>query len=393
MEPSLQLKVNATYMRGGTSKGVFFKQQDLPEAYQYAGTARDNFLLRVLGSPDPYGKQIDGMGGASSSTSKAVIVAQSEREGHDVDYTFAQVSINKALVDWSGNCGNLTAAVGVFALFSGLVNSKNIPKNGLCKVRIWQKNIAKTIVVHVPIKDGLVQELGDFYIDGIAFPSAKIQVDFIKPVDNQSLLPTGNAFDSLAVPKVGTFNVTLISAGIPCVILQAQDFGYNGAELSEVLNQNQEKLKQIELIRQYAAVKMGLSSTLLEAESSQHIPKIIFVAPALSYLSASGEKVLQTEIDLTVRAVSMGIFHHALMGTASVALAVASAISGTLVHSLVKYKSSSLEKIQTINLGHSSGTLDVCVDINDDKGDAFVNKVTIYRSARVLMQGQIYIPQ
>ena len=384
-----QVKIPATYMRGGTSKGVFFNLTELPAQCQIAGDARDNMLLRVIGSPDPYGKQTDGMGGATSSTSKTVILAKSTQVDHDVDYLFGQVAIDKAFVDWSGNCGNLTAAVGSFAISSGLVSADRIPENGICEVRIWQKNISKTIIAHVPISQGQVQETGDFELDGVTFPAAEVQVDFIAPVDpSEAMFPTGNLIDELIVPEVGTFNVTMISAGIPTIFLNADDIGYKGTELQEAINGDEQALARFEKIRAYGAVKMGLINDISEAVSRQHTPKVAFVAPAQAYTTSSGKDIAESDIDLHVRALSMGKLHHAMMGTAAVAIGTAAAIPGTLVNIAAGSGESS-----TVTFGHPSGTLKVGAEAECIDGNWTVRKVSMSRSARVLMEGWLRIPE
>ncbi|WP_077286042.1 2-methylaconitate cis-trans isomerase PrpF [Cognaticolwellia aestuarii] len=383
-----QVKIPATYMRGGTSKGVFFNLTELPAQCQIAGDARDNMLLRVIGSPDPYGKQTDGMGGATSSTSKTVILAKSTQVDHDVDYLFGQVAIDKAFVDWSGNCGNLTAAVGSFAISSGLVSADRIPENGICEVRIWQKNISKTIIAHVPISQRQVQETGDFELDGVTFPAAEVQVDFIAPVDpSEAMFPTGNLIDELIVPEVGTFSVTMISAGIPTIFLNADDIGYKGTELQEAINGDEQALARFEKIRAYGAVKMGLINDISEAVSRQHTPKVAFVAPAQAYTTSSGKDIAESDIDLHVRALSMGKLHHAMMGTAAVAIGTAAAIPGTLVNIAAGSGESS-----TVTFGHPSGTLKVGAEAECIDGNWTVRKVSMSRSARVLMEGWVRIP-
>ncbi|MEW8206789.1 MAG: 2-methylaconitate cis-trans isomerase PrpF, partial [Candidatus Thiodiazotropha taylori] len=328
-----QIKIPATYMRGGTSKGVFFNLSDLPEAAQQPGETRNQLLLRVIGSPDPYGKQTDGMGGATSSTSKTVILARSDQPDHDVDYLFGQVAIDKAFVDWSGNCGNLTAAVGSFAIASGLVAPERVPDNGIAVVRIWQKNIEKTIVAHVPITNGEVQETGDFELDGVTFPAAEVKIEFMSPVDpSEAMFPTGNLVDDLEVPGIGTFKATMINAGIPTIFLNADEIGYTGAELQEAINGDPAALERFETLRAHGAIRMGLISDVAEAAARQHTPKVAFVAPAASYTASSGKAVAAEEIDLNVRALSMGKLHHAMMGTAAVAIGTAAAIPGTLVN-------------------------------------------------------------
>ncbi|HFQ4913861.1 TPA: 2-methylaconitate cis-trans isomerase PrpF [Vibrio vulnificus] len=383
-----QMKVPATYMRGGTSKGVFFNLADLPPEAQIAGEKRDQLLLRVIGSPDPYGKQIDGMGGATSSTSKTVIVSKSSRADHDVDYLFGQVSIDKPFVDWSGNCGNLSAAVGPFAIHAGLIDEQRIPQNGVVTVKVWQANIGKTIEVHVPIQHGLVQETGEFSLDGVTFPAAEIQVDFVDPADGEgSMFPTGNLMDDLVVPGVGTFNSTLINAGIPTIFLDAEALGYSGTELQEQINNDEQALAKFETIRAYGALKMGLITSIDEAESRQHTPKVAFVAKPKSYQASSGKVVEAGEVDLLVRALSMGKLHHAMMGTAAVAIGAAACVPGTLVN----LAAGGGEK-QAVTFGHPSGTLKVGAQAKATEQGWVVEKAIMSRSARILMEGFVRVP-
>ncbi|MCS0319630.1 2-methylaconitate cis-trans isomerase PrpF [Vibrio diabolicus] len=383
-----QIKVPATYMRGGTSKGVFFNLEDLPQEAQVAGAARDKLLLRVIGSPDPYAKQIDGMGGATSSTSKTVIVSRSSRADHDVDYLFGQVSIDKPFVDWSGNCGNLSAAVGPFAIHAGLIPQDRIPENGIVTVRVWQVNISKTILVHVPIVNGFVQETGEFELDGVTFPAAEIQVDFVDPSDGEgSMFPTGNLVDDLVVPDVGTFNATFINAGIPTIFIDAESIGYQGTELQDDINNDDTALAMFESIRAYGALKMGLISDLEEAQTRQHTPKIAFVSKPKSYLSSSGKAVNESEIDVLVRALSMGKLHHAMMGTAAVAIASAACVPG----SLVNLAAGGGEK-ESVTFGHPSGTLKVGAQAKQTEQGWVVQKAIMSRSARILMEGFVRVP-
>ena len=380
-----QITVPATYMRGGTSKGVFFNLTDLPEAAQQPGEARDRLLLRVIGSPDPYGKHTDGMGGATSSTSKTVILSKSSQSNHDVDYLFGQVAIDKPFVDWSGNCGNLTAAVGAFAIKSGLVDK--VPDNGVAVVRIWQANIKQTIFAHIPMTDGQVQETGDFELDGVTFPAAEVKVEFVNPVGDAELFPTGQLTDALDVPGIGTFEATFINAGIPTIFLNADAINYRGTELQGDINGDQDALAMFETIRAHGAVKMGLIQDIAEAADRQHTPKVAFVAPPKSYTSSSGKSISETDIDLNVRALSMGLLHHAMMGTAAVAIATASAIPGTLVN-LAAGGGDRTE----VRFGHPSGTLKVGAEVSRQDGLWQVNKVNMSRSARILMSGQVYVP-
>ncbi|ELB2076934.1 2-methylaconitate cis-trans isomerase PrpF [Vibrio parahaemolyticus] len=383
-----QIKVPATYMRGGTSKGVFFNLEDLPQEAQVAGAARDKLLLRVIGSPDPYGKQIDGMGGATSSTSKTVIVSRSSRDDHDVDYLFGQVSIDKPFVDWSGNCGNLSAAIGPFAIHAGLIPQERIPENGIVTVRVWQMNISKTILVHVPIVNGFVQETGEFELDGVTFPAAEIQVDFVDPADGEgSMFPTGNLVDDLVVPDVGTFNATFINAGIPTIFIDAESIGYQGTELQDQINNDDAALAMFESIRAHGALKMGLISELEEAQTRQHTPKVAFISKPKSYQSSSGKAVNESEIDVLVRALSMGKLHHAMMGTAAVAIASAACVPGTLVN----LAAGGGEK-ESVTFGHPSGTLKVGAQAKQTEQGWVVQKAIMSRSARILMEGFVRVP-
>ena len=386
-----QIKIPATYMRGGTSKGVFFKLDDLPEAAQQAGRVRDQLLLRVIGSPDPYAKQIDGMGGATSSTSKTVILAKSQQPEHDVDYLFGQVSIDQPFVDWSGNCGNLTAAVGSFAISNGLVDAARIPENGICTVRIWQVNIQKTIIAHVPITQGQVQETGDFELDGVTFPAAEVQIEFLDPADDGedggAMFPTGNLVDTLEVPEIGRFQATFINAGIPTIFLNAEDIGYTGSELQDAINGDVKALARFETIRAYGAKQMGLIQDISEAASRQHTPKIAFVSKPKQYVSSSGKTITEQDTDLLVRALSMGKLHHAMMGTAAVAIGTAAAIPGTLVNLAAGGGAR-----EAVRFGHPSGTLRVGAQAIQENGQWLVKKAVMSRSARVLMEGWVRIP-
>ena len=387
-----QIKVPATYMRGGTSKGVFFRLQDLPESCQVAGAARDRLFMRVIGSPDPYAKHIDGMGGATSSTSKCVILSKSSQPNHDVDYLYGQVSIDSAFVDWSGNCGNLSTAAGAFAIHAGLVDAERIPENGVCVVRIWQANINKTIIAHVPVTHHQVQELGDFELDGVTFPAAEIVLEFLDPADEGdgggSMFPTGNLIDDLEVPNVGTLKATMITAGIPTVFVNAADIGYTGTELQEAINGDTKALAMFEAIRVAGALRMGLIKTPEEAIKRQHTPKIAFVAPPTDYVSSSGKVVNATDVDLLVRALSMGKLHHAMMGTAAVAIGTAAAVSGTLVN-----LAAGGGERTALRFGHPSGTLRVGAEATQTKGEWTVTKAIMSRSARVLMEGWVRVPE
>jgi len=384
-----QIKIPATYMRGGTSKGVFFNLRDLPLAAQIPGEVRDKLLLRVIGSPDPYGKHTDGMGGATSSTSKVVMLSKSEKADHDVDYLFGQVAIDKAFIDWSGNCGNLTAAVGPFAITNALIDAERIPQNGIAEIRIWQRNIEKTIIARVPVINGEVQETGDFELDGVAFPAAEIQIDFIQPVDpDEAVFPTGNLIDELDVPGVGTLKTTMINAGIPTIFLNAEDLSYTGTELQDAINTDQTALDMFETLRAYGALKMGLIKTIGEGARRQHTPKIAYVAGPQSYIASSGKAIHESDIDLNVRALSMGKLHHAMMGTAAVAIAAAAAIPGTLVNT-----AAGGGKRESVVFGHPSGSLKVGSQVSQHNDTWQINKISMSRSARVLMEGRVCVPE
>jgi 2-methylaconitate isomerase len=388
-----QLRIPAVYMRGGTSKGVFFRLDDLPAAARSPGAARDALLLRVIGSPDPYGKHTDGMGGATSSTSKAVIVARSSRDGHDVDYLFGQVSIDSAFVDWSGNCGNLSSAVGAFAISAGLVDADRVPSDGIATVRIWQANISKTIIAHVPMTAGAVQETGDFELDGVTFPAAEVQIEFLDPADEGdgdgggSMFPTGNVVDRLDVPGIGTVEATLINAGIPTIFVDASAIGYGGTELQDAINGDPKALAMFETLRAHGAVRMGLCATVADAAKRQHTPKVAFVAPPADYVASSGKRIARDDIDLLVRAMSMGKLHHAMMGTAAVAIGTAAAIPGTLVN-----RAAGGVERSAVRFGHPSGTLRVGAEASRVDGQWVVRKAIMSRSARVLMEGWVRVP-
>ena len=396
-----QLKIKATYMRGGTSKGTFFNLSDLPQKAQSAGEYRNNLLLRVVGSPDPYAKHTDGMGGATSSTSKVVIISPSTQAGHHVNYLFGQVAIDKPFIDWSGNCGNLTAAVGAFAIENGLIDASLLPDNGVFAVRIWQQNISKTIVAHVPIRNKQVQETGDFELDGVTFPAAEVVIDFMDPADepeansnakdaskNGGVLTTGNVVDTLVVPGIGEFKVSYINAGIPTMFLNASELGYSGCELQDDINTDPEALLKFETIRAYGALAMGLIVDIDDAKTRQHTPKIAFVSAASPYTTSSGKQLGENDMDMQVRALSMGKLHHAMMGTAAVAIGTAAAIDGTLVN-----LAAGGGKRNKVTFAHPSGTLTVGAEAHASGNNWQVAKVSMSRSARILMEGNVRVPQ
>ncbi len=390
MSNAPQIRIPAIYLRGGTSKGTFFRLQDMPASTQMPGAARDRLFQRVVGSPDPYAAHIDGMGGATSSTSKCVILATSARPDHDVDYLYGQVSIDKSFVDWSGNCGNLSAAVGPCAIAMGLVDAARIPQDGVAVIRIWQANIQKTIIAQVPITAGQVQETGDFELDGVTFPAAEIAVEFMDPAeegDGGAMFPTGNLVDDLEVPGVGTFKATMINAGIPTVFVNAADIGYTGKELREAINTDPAALARFEAMRVAGALRMGLIKDPAEAATRQHTPKIAFVAPPQDYQASSGKSIAANDVDLLVRALSMGKLHHAMMGTAAVAIGTAAAVPGTLVNLAAGGGDRT-----SVRFGHPSGTLRVGAEAAQVNGEWQVKKAIMSRSARILMEGWVRVP-
>ena len=387
-----QIRIPATYMRGGTSKGVFFRLEDLPASCRVPGPARGRLFQRVIGSPDPYAKHIDGMGGATSSTSKCVIISPSDRPGHDVDYLYGQVSIDTDFVDWSGNCGNLSTAAGAFAIHAGYVDTG---PDGVREVRIWQANIGKTILAHVPVSGGAVQETGDFELDGVTFPAAEIVLEFLDPADEGedggAMFPTGNLVDELDVPEDlvagGRLTATLINAGIPTIFVNAADLGFAGTELQDAINGDPAILKRFEALRAIGALKMGLIDTLEGAAQRQHTPKIAFVSPPKDYVSSSGRAITAGEVDLLVRALSMGKLHHAMMGTAAVAIGAAAAVPGTLVN-----LAAGGGERKAVRFGHPSGTLRVGAEAVQHDGEWTVTRAIMSRSARRLMDGWVYVP-
>lgn len=373
-----QIRIPATYMRGGTSKGVFFRLEDMPEATRVPGPARDKLFQRVIGSPDPYSAHIDGMGGATSSTSKCVIVSPSTRPDHDVDYLYGQVAIAEDAVDWSSNCGNLSTAAGAFAIHAGYVDAG---PDGIRTVRIWQANIGKTIIAHVPVADGAVQETGDFELDGVTFPAAEIVLEFVDPADGEgAMFPTGNLVDQIAGPD-GPIDATLINAGIPAVFVRARDLGYTGAELREAINSDPAALEMFEALRTAGAAAMGIAKT-------GRAPAIAFVAPPAGHVTSAGKTVQADEIDLLVRALSMGKLHHAMMGTASVAIATAAAVPGTLVN-----EAAGGGERTSVRFGHPSGSLRVGAEASQVDGQWSATKAIMSRSARILMRGEVYVPE
>ena len=374
-----QLRIPAVYMRGGTSKGVFFLRDDLPAD----PAARDRLLLRVIGSPDPYGKHIDGMGGATSSTSKVVIINKSQRPDCDVDYLFGALSVSRADIDWSGNCGNLSAAVGPFAISAGLVAA---PANDWATVRIWQANIGKVIVSHVQMKDGEVIEEGDFELDGVTFPAAEIKLEFLDPAadegDGGAMFPTGHVRDTLDVPGVGKVEATLINAGLPTVFVAATSLGFTGTELQADINSNPERLARAEAVRMAGAQAMGIAAT-----PGSHTPKIAFVAAPADYTASDGKAVRGEDINLLARIFSMGPLHHAMTGTGAVAIATAVAIPGTLPAIVARPSDDGW-----VRFGHPSGTLAVGAEAQEIDGQWVVSKAMMSRSARRLMEGWVRVP-
>lgn len=385
MDVMTQRKIPAVLMRGGTSKGLFFRADALPQNAQLC----NQLLLRAMGSPDPYGKQIDGVGGGTSSTSKIVIVGKSEQTDCDVDYLFGHVAIGDALIDYSGNCGNLTAAVGAFAIEEKLLPATE----GVTTVRIWQANIDRKIIAHVPVRNGQVVVEDDFNFDGVAFPGAEIKLEFLDPAGGSSgkLFPTGNKTDTLDIPDLGKFKVTLIDAGNPTVFLKAKDLDLTGLELQDEINSQPRLLHKLEQIRAHAAVAMGLAETPEQASKERPaMPKISFVAKPADYLSAAGKAIHKADYDLSARIVSMGRLHHAYTGTGAIALVVAASVTGTVVSQTL---GKALPAERSLNFGQPSGITSMAAEVSGKGNDWQVAKVVMSRSARRLMEGNVLVPQ
>jgi len=374
----------AVFMRGGTSKGIFFRGGVLPEEPKL----RDAILLRALGSPDPYKRQIDGLGGASSSTSKAVIVSRSDRPGIDVDYLFAQVDVERPLIDYTANCGNLSGAVGPFAISEGLVEAID----GTTSVRIWQVNTSRLIVAHVPVRDGEPVEEGAYVIDGVPFPSAEIALDFYDPGGSVTgkLLPTGNAVDELDVPAVGVLRVTLLDAATITVFVRANDVGLVGTELRPQVDGDVALLAKLESIRAAAAVRLGLAANAQEATRRRPgTPKLALVAAPARYRTAGGIDIEAEQVDFVARMISMGTLHHAFPGTGAICAAVAAAIPGTVVNEVACVAPG---REHSITFGHTSGTIRIGVTLAERDAIWHAEKARVSRSARRIMQGEVCIP-
>jgi len=374
----------ATFMRGGTSKGVFFRDGVLPAD----PALRDAILLAVLGGPDQYKRQIDGLGGASSSTSKAVIVGPSRRPDADVDYLFGQVSIDRAFVDYSGNCGNLSGAVGPYAIAQGLVPAVE----GITVVRIWQVNTNRLIIAHVPVRGGQPLEEGTFHLDGVPTPGAEIVVDFVDPGGSLTgaLLPTGNVVDVLDVADVGRVRATLLDAATAMVFVHAADLGLTGTEQRQQVDADAALLARVEAIRAAGAVAMGLAATVEEATANRPgTPKIAFVSPPRAHVAAGGATIATDEIDFVARCFSMGTMHHAFVATGAVAAAVAAVLPGTVVNEVAPLGS---RGSATVRFAHASGVVRIGAAVEQRNGTSTASTVRVSRTARRIMHGEVFVP-
>jgi hypothetical protein len=383
--PSPQVPVRAVLMRGGTSRGVFFRRQDIPGP----GALRDRLIQRVFGSPDPYGAQIDGLGGALSTTSKVVVVGPSSEPDCDVDYFFGQVDITRPLVDYTGSCGNLSAAVGPFAIDEGLVAATG----AMTTVRIWQVNTKKRIIAHVPTEAGTAAVDGAFTIDGVPFPGARIQLDNLDPGGTLTggLLPTGSAVDVLDVPGLGRIETTLVDASNPVVIVRASDLGLRGDELAEDVDAHPELLRKIEAIRACGAVAMGLAASAEEATRRRPgTPKITFVAEPRAYRTQRGTSVASDDVTLLSRIMSMGTLHRTHAATGAVAVAAAALVRGSIAYAVARRATEGPE--QEVRIGHPSGVLPVGARVVQANGRWVCEKGITYRTARRLMEGWAFVP-
>ncbi len=377
------IRFPATWMRGGTSKGLFVDPADLP----VDPARRDALLLRALGSPDPYGTQMDGLGGATSSTSKVALVSRSTRPGFDLDYRFGAVAVSEAVIDWSGNCGNLSAAVGVFGLSRSLVAA---PADGIAMLRIWQANLGQTILAHLPVRDGQAVEDGDFRLAGVAFPGAEIVLDFLDPASETALLPTGQPTDRLEIPGLGVIEASLINAGNPTIFVRAADLDLTGTESPADFNRDAALLARCEAIRAHGAVAMRLAARPEDATAQRpHTPKLAFVAPARTYRATDGSLIAASAVDLVARILSMGKLHHAFTATGAVALAVAAMLPGSLARDAL---GDPLAAESEVRIGHAAGVMAVGATVVADQGRWRVEKVILRRSARRLMEGWVWAP-
>jgi 2-methylaconitate cis-trans-isomerase PrpF len=380
----MQHRIRAVVMRGGTSRAVFFHQADLPVDPEI----RDRVILKIYGGGDPYGRQIDGLGGATSVTSKTAIIGPASVPDADVDYTFGQVSVGKPLIDYGGNCGNISSAVGPFAIEEGLVRATD----PVTQVRIWQTNTRKRIIAHVPTAGGVPQAEGEHSIDGVPGAGALILLEFLNPGGSMTgrLLPTGHPTDALDVPGVGGVTVSLIDAANPVVFIRPSDLGLTGLETAERVDGDPALLSRIEAVRAHAAVRMGLAPNAAEASAkSPGVPKIAFVTSPQEYIAADGRVVAPAGIEVVGRIMTMGRLHRAYALTGAICTAVAAQVEGTLVHEAARAARSGE---RSVRIGHPSGVIEIGVDVRRSDGAWIVEKVTTQRTARRLMEGAALIP-
>ena len=371
-----QKRIRAVFMRGGTSRALFFHATDLPGA----GPDRDRILLTALGSPDPYGRQLDGLGGGISSLSKACIIGPPSHPGADVDYTFAQVDVKNPVVDYQGNCGNCSSAVGPFAIDERLVPGVA----GETRVRIHNTNTRKLIVAHVPVTDGEAAVEGDFELAGVPGRGARIALDFLDPggAGTGRLLPTGKPRD-----VVDGVEASLVDATNPVVFVRAKDVGLAGTETPQSIDADRSVSARLEAIRVEAARRIGLPG-------SAAVPKIAFVAPPTDFTALDGARYRLDQVDLVARVISMGNCHRAFALTAAMCLAVAARLDGTLVHECATgaTRASGRSPAGPLRLGHPSGILPIDAAVRVRDGAPWAERVTVYRTARRLMEGFLRIP-
>ena len=372
--------IKATYYRGGTSKGVFFQKKDLPTTDE---KELNKLFLKIIGSPDPNGRQLNGMGGGVSSVSKCVIINPSERDDADVDYNFIQIAIDQPVAEWNNNCGNLSGAVGPYAIQEGIIK----PKEGENKIRIYQVNTDKIIHATFNVKDGKPEIEGNYSIAGVYGGGAKVRLDYLEPGGSGTgkLLPTENVIDEIEIDNFGKIKVSIVDAATPLIYLLAEDVGLNGTETPEELDSNIEKMEIIQKIRRKCAYMIGLSKS--ENEAPMNTPRIGIITSPKDYVSLDKTEIKANDQDITARMFSMGKTHKAIMGTAGVNIGVAAAIEGTIPYNIKRKDSNPLE----LRAGNPSGVMTAGAIIEDDNGKPFAKSAIFYRTFRPLMRGEVLV--
>ncbi len=372
--------IKATYYRGGTSKGVFFQKKDLPTQDE---KELNKIFLKVIGSPDPNGRQLNGMGGGVSSVSKCVIISPSERDDADVDYNFIQIAVDQPIAEWNNNCGNLSGAVGPYAVQEGIIK----PKEGENKIRIYQVNTDKIIHSTFNVKDGKPEIEGDYTIAGVYGGASKVRLDYLEPGGSGTgkLLPTGNVIDEIEIDGFGKIKVSVVDAATPLIYIQAEDLGLKGTESPDELDGNAEKMEIIQKIRRKCAFMTGLSKS--EHEAPMNTPRIGIVTSPKDYISLDKSNIKGDDQDITARMFSMGKTHKAIMGTAGVNIGVAAAIEGTIPNLIKRKGSNPLE----LRAGNPSGVMTAGAVIEQVDGKPYAKSAIMYRTFRPLMRGEVLV--